>query len=268
MTLLRFYLRRTWLIGVFASLALFGFQHLMAFVYRGFISNLEGAPTFLMRVIPKGVQAFLGIDRLPPNSVAGILALAYQHPFVIVIVCALGVSCTVEFLAGQIERLTIAHLLVRPVPRPLMPLYAFVVAATWLAVASASAILGTVTGFARLGYALPPAGQLIQLAFAQFALGCAVTGGSLFFSATTETRADAAGWSVSILLLMYVGNFVAQLWDAAKPWARFSIFNYYTPIEVFVNSTLPPNAWLVFVSVSIAGLVLACAAYAFREFRV
>ncbi|MGB9691007.1 MAG: ABC transporter permease subunit [Candidatus Sumerlaeaceae bacterium] len=268
MILLRYYLRRSSPTGILAALALFGFHYMMAFVYRGFILNLEGAPTLLMRVIPKAVQSFLGMDRLAPDSVAGILTLAYQHPFVLIVICALAVTCTVEFLVGQVERLTITHLLARPIARPLLPAYAFATPLVWLAVASTSAILGTILGFTRLGYTLPSATQLLQLGLALFALGFAVAGGSLFFSAIADTRSDAAGWSVSVLLAMYVGNFVAQLWDAARPWARLSLFNHYKPIEILAHKSLPLATWSLFMGVGLGGLVLACVVYARREFRV
>jgi len=268
MSLLRYYLRRSRSFGLLAMLALFLFHYVMAFVYRDFVRNVEGTPAFMLRFIPKNVQTFLGLDRLPIDSVAGFLAMIYQHPFVMVVVCGLAVVLATEFLAGQVERLTIAHLLVRPVARGLLPVHAWLSAALWLGAAIAAGCLGTVVGFHRVGSGLPPAAQLAALGAGLFLLGLAVAGVAVFFSAMTSTRADAAGWSVSILLVMYVGNFVAQLWDAARLWAPLSLFNHYRPIDVFMGPALPLGAWELFAATAAAGLALACLCYAWREFRV
>jgi hypothetical protein len=268
MTLLLYFLRRSSSYGMLAALGLFLFHYVNSYVYQEVIRSVEGAPAFLLRVIPKGIQAFLGLDRLPPDSINGFLALAYQHPFVILVVCALMITCCVEFLAGQVERLTLTHFLARPVHRGVLPVVAYGVCLLWLVVMIAAALLGTKLGFGRIGATLPPSSQLFALGLALFALGSAVAGLAIFFSAMTNTRSDAAGWSSSILLVMYVGNFLAQLWDAAKAWAWLSFFNHYAPVRVFAEGTIPGSDLLFLGSVAAIGLVAAIVTYSLREFRI
>lgn len=268
MTLFSYFLRRSRVYGFLAMAGLFLFQYLMAFVYRGVIRNVEGAPALIMRFIPKGIQNFLGMDRLPVDSIGGFLGLVYQHPFVILVVCAVGVICSVEFLAGQVESLTITHILARPVHRYTLPLTTFGVCLFWLGLAEAAAFVGTALGFRRLGFSLPPLPHMLKLTGMLFLLGAAVAGLSLFFASVTNTRSDAAGWSVSVLLLMYVGNYVAQLWDAAKPWAGVSLFNHYVPMRIFSDGTVPVANILILAAVALAGVLAALVAYVVREFRV
>lgn len=268
MTLFNYYLRRSRVYGFLALAGLFLFQYLMAFVYRGFIRNVEGAPAFIMRFIPKGIQVFLGMDRMPVDSISGFLGLVYQHPFVMVVVCALSIICSVEFLAGQVERLTLTHILARPVRRCALPLITFGVCLFWLGLAVAAAFVGTQLGFRRLGFTLPSLPHMLKLTGMLFLLGTAVAGLSLFFASVTNTRSDAAGWSVSVLLLMYVGNYVAQLWDAAKPWATASVFNHYVPMRIFSDGTVPVTNILILAAVALAGVLASLIAYAAREFRL
>lgn len=268
MTLWVYIFRRSSRLGILASLALFGFHFAMAYVYRGILRGGEAIPVLLLRSIPKPVQSFLGLDRLPLDSLPGFLAAVYQHPFVMIVVCGFAVACASELLAGQVERLTITHLLVRPVARPALPLVAASVCVAWLAVVCAAALMGTVAGLTHLGFELPVWPRLVQLGLGLWALGVCAASVSIFFSATTDTRSDAAGWSVSVLLLMYVGNFIAQVWESARPWAQYSIFSYFSPIRIFTEGALPAASWQVFGLVVLAASVAAVVVYAVREFRV
>ncbi|MCX7625099.1 MAG: hypothetical protein N2Z21_02660 [Candidatus Sumerlaeaceae bacterium] len=268
MTLFAYFLRRSRTYGFLGVAGLFLFHYFTAFVYRGLIRNIEGAPAFVMRFIPKGIQAFVGMDRVPLDSTQGFLGLVYQHPFVIVVVSALGIICSVEFLAGQVERMTVTHILARPVSRSLLPLIAYTVCLFWLVLATGSSLAGTIVGFRRLGFILPPAPQMLELAATLFLLGAAVAGLAVFFASITSSRGDATGWSTSILLAMYVGNYLAQLWDAAKPWARFSLFNHYVPMRIFAEGATSSGALLIFAVIAAAGVIGAVLSYAIREFHL
>ncbi len=268
MPLLRYDLRRTSFLGLPALAALFLFQFLMGYVYRALLENVEGLPALLLRVVPRNLQTFVGMDRLPPTTGAGFLVMVYQHPFVLIILCAVAIATTTMLLAGQIEQRSLTHFLVRPVAHGLLPVYAFATGAIWLALATGGALAGTLVSFHRLGFALPPTQQLAALAATLFLLSLSVLGISVLFSALCSTRSDAAGWAVSVLLLMYLGNFVAQFWDAAKPWARLSLFSLYRPIDLFTAPGLPLETWAVFAGVALVGLVLAAGSYTIREFCI
>lgn len=268
MLLLRYYLRRASFLGLCALGGLFLFQFIMGYVYRALMQNIEGVPALLLRVVPKNLQMFVGMDRLPPTTVAGFLVVVYQHPFALIVLCAVAIALSIKFLAGQVEQRALTHLLVRPMAHGLLPFYVFVAGATWLALAVGGALSGTVVSFQWLGFELPPWPQLAGLAATLYLLSLSVLGLSVLFSALCSTRSDAAGWTVTILLLMYVGNFVAQFWDAAKPWAKLSLFSFYRPIEVFTAPGLPLHAWMVFSALAAVALTVAAASYVVREFCI
>ena len=268
MTLIGYDLRRTRTAGIFASTALFCFHFLMAYVYRALTNSLAGGPAVFTRFIPKQIQAFLGVDRLAPDSIEGFLALVYQHPFVLIVVAGLVISCCSELLAGRLERLTIVHLLSRPLCRAWLPLSAQLVTLCWLCGASLAAVFGTGAGFSHLGLKLPHVVQLAKLAAMLFLLGSALAGMSLIFSAALSLRADAIGWTVTLLLIMYIGNFLSQLWLAAKPWAQLSLFNYYVPIHIFLEGSIPLPSVVIFILCALGGTLVSCAIYLVREFHV
>jgi ABC-2 type transport system permease protein len=258
--------RRSWKTGFLIGTGVFAFHLVVLFVFR---SIQEGtSPAFLSRLLPKGIQAFLGMDRLPVNTIGGFLAVVYQHPFMLAAFLAFPVVAGSAFLAGEVERKTIALLLCRPIRRISMVISSAAVCAVWLAVLVACACGGTYVGVGWVQAEPPDYMQLAAVALNLYLLGLAVSGISIMFSAMLSERGDAAGWTVTAVLVMYVGNFIGQVWPAAKPFAGYSLFNYFTPGRIFVEGAAPLLNLYVTGGVFLVTVLVGCVAFARREFLV
>jgi hypothetical protein len=100
------------------------------------------------------------------------------------------------------------------------------------------------------------------------ALVLAFTGISAAISSMLSVRGDAVGWSLTAVLVMYVWNFLAQIWYGGAGIANYSLFRFYQPTQILMQDQSPsPDAWIL-AAVGLAGWITAAAAFRFRSFSV
>lgn len=268
MRLFLWHLRRSYRLALLVSAGLFAFHALMVRVFSVMAAQ-GGTPPAFGRFLPKGVQTFLGMDKLPMNSLNGFLAVAYQHPFQLAALLAVPIAVASGLLAGEVEKKTIALLIVRRVRRVGIVFSAALVMAFWAALLTGACIGGTFAGIAWMHIRPAPAPQMMwQLGVNLYVLTLAVSGLALACSAPLSERSDAAGWAVTIVLVMYVWNFLSQVWPAAKASGPYSLFHYYTPVTILTgNAQLVYNLQLL-GAVGLAGLLYAEFVYWLRDFNV
>lgn len=264
MTLFWDYLRRSFKVVLIIGSAVFAFQALMIRVYIGFVQNQQD----LARSLPRGLQSFFGMDRLAISSLTGFLSVAYQHPFMLATLVALPVVILSGLLTGDVERRISAFILSRPVGRIRIVLSAVAVFIVCAVICVGAALLGTHVGGSIWNQKLPPFGALFTVALNLFFLLLAVAGLCAGISSVCTERSDATGWTVTIVLLMYVTNFVAQLWANAKPLAEYSLFRYYGPTRIFLGGSALWYDFQVLGIVAAIGTLYACLMYRFRDFNV
>ena len=145
------YLRRSWLIGVMACIAVAGFQ---VIANRVFIQiNPDGADLSpLTRLIPQWVQSAFNVGPASMSDLNGFLAVCYQHPFLMVVLLAMPVALITGWLSGDVEKRTIALVLSRPVGRLQIVMAVAIVALTWCALAIACAWIGCLAGAQWTGH--------------------------------------------------------------------------------------------------------------------
>ncbi len=261
------HLRRTWALGSLVALGVFGFFVIAMRAYTGIVlpGGVEGVATRL----PKQVQAVLGIDRIPINTLNGFLSLVIQHPFVLAAALAVPIAMASALLTREIEQRTLALLLVRRVPRAGIVLSAAAVIALWLGAAAGGAWAGILAGaqWVRIQPGPDPA-MVLRLVVNLYLLLLAGGGLSLFFAACVGERGEAIQWTMVPLLIMYVWNFLAQFWPAARPWARFMLFHYYSPPGIILGGAIPQPDLQVLGAVAVTGTVLACLVFWRREFNL
>ncbi|MBX7246115.1 MAG: ABC transporter permease [Candidatus Sumerlaeaceae bacterium] len=203
------------------------------------------------------------------DTINGFLAVAYQHPFLLIALLAIPISTITALLAGEIERKTIALLLSRPISRIGIVVSAAATSALWSALAITASTAGTVIAANLAGQAEKLNMAAIQSIGANlFALGLAVAGICLFFSACTNERSDATGWTVTVILFMYVWNFLSQMWPVARPYGGISVFHFFSPAQVMLGTANLSVNHAVLGVVACVGLIMGCLVYSTREFRI
>lgn len=260
------HLRRSFPLALLVSAAVFGFQFLIVRISLKFLN--DGGGENIMRLVPKGMQSFLGIDQLPISTMNGFLSVAYQHPFFLAALIAIPVAIGSALLTGEVEKKTMALLLTRPVSRVSIVISATVAAMIWSAIAVVAACAGSVVSAYMLQQEGPEPRILITVGMNLFALLIAVVGLSVFFASLLDERSDAMGWTITIVLGMYVWNFLAQTWPFARDYRQFSIFTYFTPTRLFQGGAILLYDLQVLAIVGVAGVIIACLVYGSRDFNV
>lgn len=259
-------LRQTWIVASLVALGLFGFQFLAVFISTTMGS---GQSALLGRSLPKGLQSFLGLDRLPLNSLTGFLSVAWQHPFMLAAAFIVPLSVASRLLAGEVERRTMALLLSRPVSRAGIVLSAGLVIVLESLVVVGAAAGGTWIGSHMLKVTGPPSDvMLFNVAANLYLLMLAAGGLALAFSAWSSEQSDALGWAVTVMLIMYVWSFLTQVWPAVHQYAPYTLFHYYPATQLFQNGN--PLLWNyeLLGLVATAGLLYALLVYQVRDFNV
>jgi ABC-type transport system involved in multi-copper enzyme maturation permease subunit len=235
---------------IYAATALI-FQYLIVLVFRSLDVGTLGP---MLEILPPGVRAIIGTEVAQLFSAQGFLAF--------VIAFASG------GLAGEIERRTIAVVLVRRVTRP-----------QFVGGVALVLLLGTVLLMAVLwgGTAVWPAvyglGPVNLTAFAWVAgTGVAVlwalAGVALLASASTSESGRAAGLGVGFALASYLGNYLANLspeWAWLKP---YSMFSYWEPQEIIRQGGAQWADLAIPLAVAVFSMLLAVIVFARRDIAV
>lgn len=262
------YLRRSWLIGVLACVAVAAFQ---VIANRVFIQiNPDGADLSpLTRLIPEWVQSAFNVGPASMSDVNGFFAMCYQHPFLMVVLLAMPVALITGWLSGDVEKRTIALVLSRPVGRFQIVAAAAIVALVWCALAIISAWAGCLAGANWTGEIGNIDRQgLFQATLNLAGLIFAFSGIAAAASTMISVRGDAVGWCLTIILVMYVWNFLAQIWYGGGGATNYSLFRFYQPTDILLHGRVDPNNLVVLGAVGLAGWIVAAVTFRFRNFNV
>ncbi|HVS62424.1 MAG TPA: ABC transporter permease subunit [Thermoanaerobaculia bacterium] len=204
---------------------------------------------------------FAGVDPLE----AWLLTL-FLHPLIITLLAAATIAIAARSLAGEIERGTLDLLLAWPVPRPTLVLAA--AAAIQLV---QIAMVTTLWWAMRLGLVIggiePPdsLGRFVWVAVNLWALFAAVSGVSLWLSATGSEQAKAVGRAITFVVLSFFVNLLASLWRKVEAIDIASVFHYYQPQPVVVEGRDPILHLGVLLAIAACGHALALAAFVRRD---
>lgn len=222
------------------SLAVMLFATLLSYVLPQF---REGLTDFIVQVpfLQRMISSMMGIDVSDGLTVQMILAVLWTHPVMLATIWAVEVVLCTRFPAGEVDRGTIEVLLGWPVSRRLV---FWVETFVWWA-AGACIVLFLIGGYS-IGVSVlsagerPAAGTVAQAAVNLLCLYGAVGGAAFLVSALSDRRGRAFAVMFGILIVSYLINFVAGIWDPARSIAFLSIMDYYKPADIFRTGGL---AW-------------------------
>lgn len=223
----------------------------------------------MARYMPKWVQSLFSIDPAAITAFSGFLTISYQHPFQLAVLVAVPIAAATALLAGDIEQRTIGLVLARPINRFQVVLAAAFVCLLWPALGVLASVSGTLAGAKWVQLAEPLNLQLLATVGVNLYLLIAAIGMlSLLISSAHDERGDAVGWSVTVALLMYVWNFLAQLWATSGTMPNYSLFRFFTPAAIMLRGADPSRDLIILGGVGLAALVAACVIFRVRDISV
>jgi ABC-2 type transport system permease protein len=217
----------------------------------------------LFRGPGKVSQAALGWGELNFEKPNDFLAMGMLHPIVLTLCIVWAVGRSASAVAGEIDRGTMELLMSQPLPRNRLILAHFLTDLLVLPMICASFFIGTQTGLAIVGPFVPDytvlkdirlpipipenppplevsgKGEIAGLANT-FALMFAVSGLTICLSALGRSRWKVIGYSILIVVVMFVANTIGQLWEPAEFVRPLTFFFYYQPQKAMLNGD-----WLV-----------------------
>ncbi len=212
------------------------------------------------------VGAMLGIDASEQLSPEAFTAFAWVHPVVLALVWTHAlVSCT-RMPAGEIDRGTVDLTLTLPVTR-----WGLLVAETvvWIAaglIVLAMGFAGNEWGGTYVDEEMRPAvGRTLLVIVNLFCLYLAVGGLSWLVSASSSRRGPALIVVFLFLLASFLLNFLAQFWEVADRIAFLGILEYYRPMYILRDGTVPWSDMGVLLAVAVTLWVAAGVVFSRRD---
>lgn len=192
-------------------------------------SMLEG----VIRMMPSAAQRLFGDQFISDYSVGGIVALAYNHPLILVTLLLVAISLPVRHLAGAVENGSLELVFAMPVPR------LRIARSLWLASGLCLLVLllgcGSGTG---VGLLIFPATRdlhlptLAKVGANLWFLIFAISSYAFLFSASAREASRAMQYAAGLTLFFYFLDYAVQIWSAIEFLAPFTPFHYYDPQEV------------------------------------
>lgn len=225
----------------------------------------------LIRGPSKVSQAALGWGEMNFERPTEFLAIGMLHPVVLVLSLVWGVGRAAGAIAGELDRGTMELLMSQPVPRSRLILAHFLVDCIVLPALCLSFFAGTEFGLAAVGDFTPDYSALDELSKGSplermniphdtsplpvsgrgelrglantLAFMFAISGMTLAFSSLCRSRWKVVGYSVLVVVVMFVANTVGQLWEPAGFVRPLTFFFYYQPQRAMIE-----DEWMVDLS--------------------
>ena len=222
--------QRTRLAVVSAALAIWGF--LPPVIYARF--GAQFGVLFDSGMLPEQFARFGGGDVF---SLAGSIALSLIHPIAIILTSVFAVGFAASAVAGERQRGTLEVALSRPLSR--QGFYFSLLAASigFIAITIAALLAGSVSGAAFAGVAGELAfGTLPLLWLNSVLLFCAFASIALAASVSFDRLSPAMGWTLGVVIVMYVLEVLGSLWPSAERLQPYSLFHYLKAKAILTGS--------------------------------
>jgi len=249
--LLRFWLLR--ILPAWGGIALLIF--LMQIAVSGIVHDNEKVKTLLgfLEALPSIVKAALGGEMLRLGNTAGLIAIGYNHPFVLFLYMLFAVGTPTGLLAGEVQRGTMELILSRSTTKVQVYVCAGILTLAGMFALDLVMFLGTVAAVniftfqdrvpLDVFFRIAINGGLLASTFGAFALLCAGTFARLY---------AAVGVAVAFLVTNYFLAVVSNWWPRMAFLKRATLF-------YLIDSSNLWQGWPVRNMAILAALLLAAA---------
>ncbi|MFN3432326.1 MAG: ABC transporter permease subunit [Candidatus Sericytochromatia bacterium] len=230
-------------------------------------------PAFKERMLSAGAKAPAFVRRMLEARAGGIkvesfLALVYAHPVVLALATVWPVSRATQAIAGEIERGGLAWKLSYPVSRGAYVAAKAAVLILGTGILAAALALGFLGSLRWLG--IPTAGPVpyAWAALAGFLLYTAIGMLTLWASAASRRAGPVAMAGGGLTLASYLLFYVADIWEALKPYQWLSLFRYADQGALLTGATPVWTDLAVLVGVAVVGFVGAIVTFSRRDLSI
>jgi ABC-2 type transport system permease protein len=198
-------------------------------------------------------------------SLAGAMALAFIHPFAIAVIGIIAVGVPILSIVAERQRGTLEVLLSRPVSRRSLIVVVLAVGILALALLVAAQLVSSVVGSTVAGVSeeldigrLPLVWAMGLLLFSTFL--CIALAASVSFDRTMP----ALGVTLAIVLVSYLFEVIASLWQDMRFLGDLSLFHYVRTKELLEGTFRPADA-LILATVGFIALAWAWIVFPRRD---
>jgi len=252
--LLRFWTLRVLPAWFLIALMIFLFQLAVC----GIVHDNERVKAMLQYIdmLPSFIKAFIGGDALQFGNIAGLIAIGYQEPFVLLLYMLFAVGVPTALLAGEVQRGTMELILSRQTTKTQVYICAGLITVVGMYALVIVMFLGTVVSTNLYDFEQQvPLYSFFKLAIHGGILASAV-GGIALLSAACFRRGMAVSLTVAFLVVNYFIMIITQWWPRMKWLDPFTIFNYVDEAKIFSEPGWPAGDICILISILVVSTVL------------
>ena len=254
---------RALMLAVAALLA--ALQVLLVFSARS-LQEMDTFPKF-MELIPDFLRQIFGPSLLTMMSFRGIACLAYFHVAILSVLVGLMIAIATE-PAGEAETKFLDLILSHPLAR-----HWIIIRSVILLILCSALVLGAMMLGMRIGFKWLMAEDLGAATFEvvptlTLNLGLLLLSwGAIALAWTTATKRRSVAASVTAMIAMtsYMVDLISQVWKPLEPFARYSPFHYYQPLNLITGSTNAGHDMRILLFISAGGFLLAWLVFRQRD---
>lgn len=228
-----------WPATLMCGLLLFVVEGVVAYVIPTFEGQLSES-LMQIKFLQNFLGAMLGVKLTDQIGPAAFMAFPWVHPVVLALVWAHALFCCTHTPSGEIDRGTADVTMTLPVTR-----FGILISETvvWFAAGVVVLLLMLAGNEVGTRYAAPADRATMQsMLIALVNLAClylAVGGLAWLVSASSNRRGVAMTIVFVLLLASYLLNFLAQFWEPAQNVSFLGVLDYYRPLFVLRDGTVP-----------------------------
>ena len=245
--LLRFWTLRIVPVWCFIAFWIFLFQLAIC----GIVHDNERVRALLQYIdmLPAFMKALMGGEVLEVGNVAGLIAIGYEHPLVLLLYMLFAVGVPTALLAGEIQKGTMELILSRQATKTHVYICTGLITVTGMYALVLVMFTGTVVATRLYDfYQEVPLYFFFKIAIVGGMLASAV-GGIALLAAACFRRGTAVWVTVAYLVANYFVSIITDWWPRMKWLAPMTIFNYVDGPKIFANPGWPISDMCVLLAV-------------------
>lgn len=247
----------------FIAFWIFSFQLIIC----GIIHDNENVKIFLqyIDILPSFVKALMGGETLQAGNIAGLIAIGYQDPLVLLLYMLYAVGVPTALLAGEVQKGNMELILSRQVTKTHVYICAGLITVAGMYALVLVMFSGTVVATSIYDFdQTVPLYPFFKIAIVGGVLASAVGSIALLASACFQ-RNIAVSLTVAYLVINYIVSIMAEWWPRMG-WLKPTTIFYYEPgPEIFNASTWPIGDLCVLISILVVSTLLGSVIWQRRD---
>lgn len=202
-------------------------------------------------MLPAFLKTFIGGEAVQVGNIAGLIAMGYQEPFVLLLYMLFAVGVPTALLAGEVQRGTMELILSRQTTKTQVYICAGLITVVGMYALVVVMFLGTVVSTDLYEFDQ----QVPLYCFFKLAVNggilASTVGGIALLAAACFRRGMAVSLTVAFLVVNYFIMIITQWWPRMKWLDPATIFNYVDGAKIFSEPKWPVGDMCVLISLLI-----------------